>query len=120
MTARMDRQQSDNLWRKLVEGRLITGAFFLRHWLTIAMIIGMVLVYITTRYSCQHSMERIRTLTARLEVVETESLRVKGEYMSRIRESSMRERLDSLGIPLSVQMQPPYLLSSTDGDKKEK
>lgn len=120
MTQINSKTQPDTLWRKLVEGRLITGSFFLRHWLTIAMIIGMVLLYITTRYSCQHSMERIRTLTARLEVVETESLRVKGEYMSRIRESEMRQRLDSLGLPLSVQMQPPYHLSTNGNDKKEK
>lgn len=119
MNSTPDKTQPDTLWRKLVEGRLITGSFFLQHWLTIVMIIGMVLLYITTRYSCQHSMERIRTLSARLEVVETESLRVKGQYMSRIRESEMRQRLDSMGLPLSVQMQPPYHLS-TNGNKKEK
>ena len=74
----------------------------------------MVLVYITNRYSCQRSMEQIRTLRSRLEVVETESFRIRGIYMSRIRESAMRERLDSLGIPLAVQNQPPYHLPSNE------
>ena len=103
-------KRSDSLWSRTVQGRWLTGAFFVRYWLSIMMFIGMVLIYITTRYSYQRSMEEIRTLTNRLEVVRTESFRVRGEYMSRIRESSMRQTLDSLGVPLSVQLQPPYHL----------
>ncbi len=109
-------QLKDTIFRRMVQGRLISGQFFINHWLQIFTIIAMVLVYITNRYSCQRSMEQIRTLRARLEVVETESFRIRGIYMSRIRESAMRERLDSLGIPLSVQTQPPYHLPS---DEKE-
>lgn len=104
-------QQRDTVLRRLVQGRLVTGHFFMRYWLQIFVLIAMVLVYITNRYSCQRAMEQIRTLTSRLEVVETESFRVRGIYMSRIRESAMRERLDSLGIPLAVQIQPPYHIS---------
>ncbi|MDE6535783.1 MAG: hypothetical protein K2K82_07240 [Muribaculaceae bacterium] len=104
----------DSMFRRLVQGRLVNGQFFLRYWLQIFAVLIMVLAYITNRYSCQHSMEQIRTLTSRLQVVETESFRVRGIYMSRIRESAMRQRLDSLGIPLSVQAQPPYQLSGND------
>lgn len=103
-------QLKDTVFRRLVQGRIVDGHFFVNHWIQIFTIIAMVLVYITNRYSCQRSMEQIRTLRSRLEVVETESFRIRGIYMSRIRESAMRERLDSLGIPLSVQNQPPYHL----------
>lgn len=101
-------KMNDTMLRRLVQGRLVNGQFFMRYWLQIFAVLVMVLAYITNRYSCQHSMEQIRTLTSRLQVVETESFRVRGIYMSRIRESAMRQRLDSLGIPLSVQTQPPY------------
>ena len=107
----------DTILRRLVQGRLVTGHFFMRYWLQIFVVIAMVLIYITNRYSCQRSMEQIRTLTSRLEVVETESFRIRGIYMSRIRESAMRARLDSLGIPLSVQIQPPYHISSNEAEK---
>lgn len=111
-------QLKDTIFRRLVQGRLLTGHFFMRYWLQIFVIIAMVLIYITNRYSCQRSMEQIKTLTSRLEVVETESFRVRGIYMSRIRESAMRARLDSLGIPLSVQIRPPYHLSSNEAEKQ--
>lgn len=104
----------DSMFRRLVQGRLVNGHFFMRYWLQIFAVLIMILAYITNRYSCQHSMEQIRTLTSRLQVVETESFRVRGIYMSRIRESAMRQRLDSLGIPLSVQTQPPYHISSNE------
>ncbi|MDE6145573.1 MAG: hypothetical protein K2O38_03450 [Muribaculaceae bacterium] len=107
-------QLKDTVLRRLVQGRLVTGHFFMRYWLQIFVLIAMILVYITNRYSCQRAMEQIRVLTSRLEVVETESFRVRGLYMSRIRESAMRTRLDSLGIPLAVQIQPPYHLSANE------
>lgn len=98
----------DSLISRLIEGRLISGEFFARHWLQVFVIMAMVLVYITNRYSCQRSMEQIRQLHNRLDIVQTESYRVRGEYMGRIRESQMRQTLDSLGLNLSVQSRPPY------------
>ena len=106
-------QSAENSWlHRVLEGRIVTGDFFRNHLLQIILLLGMILVYITNRYSCQRSMEEIRSLNNRLQVVETESFRVRGYYMSRIRESSMRDALDSLGIRLSVQTQPPFILDS--------
>lgn len=94
----------------IVRGTLVSGHFFARHWLSLSVVLIMVLFYITNRYSCQDSMGRIKTLTTRVQVIETESMRERGAYMSRIRESAMSRRLDSLGIPLAVQPTPPYIL----------
>lgn len=103
-----DDKKKDLWFRRVIEGRLLTGAFFVRHWLQIVAILAMILLYITNRYSCQQSMEHIRTLNNRLSVVQTESYRIRGEYMSKIRESEMRQRLDTLGLDLSVGQEPPY------------
>lgn len=97
-----------NILSRLIEGRLVSADFFVRNWLKIFVILAMVLVYITNRYSCQRSMEQIRQLHNRLDIVQTESYRVRGEYMGRIRESQMRQQLDSVGLDLSVQTKPPY------------
>lgn len=103
----------DTIFHRLIQGRLVTGTFFARHWLKIFIVLTMILVYITNRYSCQRDMEEIRRLNNRLVIVQTESYRVRGEYMGRIRESEMRAMLDSLGLNLAVQSQPPYHLSSS-------
>lgn len=108
------RQKADTWYMRLIEGRLVSGAFFARHWLQVFVILAMVLVYITNRYSCQRSMEEIRRLNNRLDIVQTESYRVRGEYMGRIRESQMRRTLDSLGLNLAVQSRPPYHVSKVN------
>lgn len=50
-----------------------------------------ILIYITNRYQCLTRMEDIRKLEQELEIVETERIRERSTYMSRIRESSMQE-----------------------------
>lgn len=101
-------KERDSWLSRIVEGRLVTGTFFTRHWVQVMVIVAMMLVYITNRYSCQRSMEQIRKLNERLEVVQTESYRLRGQYMGRIRESAMKQMLDSLGLDLAIQNQPPY------------
>lgn len=103
-------QSQDNLLSRLLQGRLVSGAFFARYWLQIFLVLAMVLIYITNRYSCQRSMEQINRLNNRLEVVRTESIRIRGEYMGRIRESSMQRSVEEAGLDLAVQPQPPYHL----------
>lgn len=67
------------------------------------------MVYITNRYQCLTRMEEIRKLEHELEIVQTERIRERSEYMSRIRESSMQELVDTMHLNLRVQDKPPYL-----------
>ena len=68
------------------------------------------MVYITNRYQCLTRMEEIRKLEHELEIVQTERIRERSEYMSRIRESSMQELVDTMHLNLRVQDKPPYRL----------
>ncbi|MDE6489899.1 MAG: hypothetical protein K2L49_01930 [Muribaculaceae bacterium] len=102
--------KDDSLLLKALHGRLLTTDIFARNWLTLLLLIVMVLIYITNKYQCQRSMEEIRDLTRRLEVVETERVRVRSEYMSGIRESAMQHLVDTMHLGLSVQPRPPYRL----------
>lgn len=108
----MTEPKKDNIFIRIIQGTIVSGTFFARHWGKILIVVFMVLLYITNRYSCQHSMSEIRKLNERLNIVQSESYRVRGEYMSRIRESEMREMLDTLHTGLSVQSQPPYHISA--------
>ncbi len=110
-------RERDSWLGRIIEGRLVTGDFFTRHWLQVFVILAMLLVYITNRYSCQRSMEQIRRLNTRLDIVQTESYRIRGEYMGRIRESQMRRTLDSLGLDLAVQSRPPYHVTTSNPRK---
>ncbi|WP_289289097.1 FtsL-like putative cell division protein [uncultured Muribaculum sp.] len=103
--------KNDNLLVKLINGRLLSSDFFARHWKSVLLAILMVLIYITNRYQCLTRMEEIRRLEQELEVVETERIRVRSTYMSRIRESSMQEMVDTMHLNLRIQDKPPYKLS---------
>ena len=102
--------KNDNLLVKLINGRLLSSDFFARHWKSVLLAILMVLIYITNRYQCLTRMEEIRRLEQELEVVETERIRVRSTYMSRIRESSMQEMVDTMHLNLRIQDKPPYKL----------
>ena len=103
--------KADNLLVKLINGRLLSSDFFARHWKSVLLAILMVLIYITNRYQCLTRMEEIRRLEQELEVVETVRIRVRSTYMSRIRESSMQEMVDTMHLNLRIQDKPPYKLS---------
>lgn len=105
-----DNEKKTSLLGSFIAGSIVSGRFFVKHWLQLFICLALMLIYMTNRFSCAHSMEQISRLKTRLEVVETRAVRTRGIYMSRIRESAMRQRLDSMGIPLTVQNQPPYRL----------
>lgn len=103
--------KKDSLLLRTVMGKLLSSDLFARHYGSIVLVIGMILVYITNRYQCLTRMEEIRKLNRELEIVETERVRVKSLYMSRIRESSMQELVDTMHLNLQVQDRPPYQMS---------
>ncbi len=102
--------QQDSFMLRALHGRLLDTDLFAHNWLTVLLALIMILLYITNKYYCQTRMEDIRSLTQQLEVIETEQIRVRSEYMSRIRESAMQELVDSMHLGLRVQPQPPYRL----------
>lgn len=105
-----NKQQHDSFMLRALHGRLLDTDMFTRNWLAISLGVIMILLYITNKYACQTKMEEIRRLTYQLEVVETEQIRVRSEYMSRIRESAMQHLVDSMHLGLHIQQQPPYRL----------
>lgn len=100
----------DIMWR-IIRGQLLTVEFFARHWLKIAVLMVMILVYISNKYQCQTSMVLIKKYERELEIVKNQSVTERGRYMGKTRESSMQELVDSLHLDLRKQEQPPFKIS---------
>lgn len=91
-----------------LRGRFISTDFFSRHWISVALLVLMFVWYITNKYECQTSMETIQKLEKQLEIVRTERVREQSRYMSRIRESAMRDLVRRNRLDLEVQDTPPF------------
>jgi hypothetical protein len=102
---------------RALHGELLTLDLFLKHWIRIFLFVAMIIIFISSKYECQTCMEEIKTLKRDLEIVETECVRVKGEYMSRVRESYMSHLVDSMRLNLKVQEQPPFKLTYEEQDQ---
>lgn len=102
------KQKRDSFLFSAFRGKLLSSDMLIRNAGNILLVVIMILVYITNRYECLTSMEEIRRLNRELEIVETERVRVRSLYMSRIRESSMQQLVDTMHLNLKVQERPPY------------
>lgn len=100
--------------RHVLWGNVVTSDFFWRHKLKIFVALVLIMIYISTKYQCLTSMESIRRLEQELEVVRTERIRAKSDYMSRIRESSMAALADSIHPGLKARTAPPVLIDYLD------
>ena len=102
--------QSDNIFVKVLQGRILSYKFFLRYAVPIGGILLFFLVLIASKFHNQSQKGEIARLRAEMNYLKTEYVRVCGEYNSQIRETEMQERIDSLHINLSVPDQPPFKL----------
>ena len=105
--------QSFSFWsylRRLFRGQVISSDFFARHWLSTLIFLIVIMVYITTKFTYRTNLEKIAALEKQLEIVQNESSRERSSFMSRIRETTMQQLVDSLGLNLRVQPPPPYTI----------
>lgn len=95
--------------KDIVEG--IPGNWFLKHFVPVVVVVALSMTYISVRFDCVTAMETVQKLNRRLEVTRTEVQRERSTYMSATCESSMQQMVDSLGLGLQIQEQPPFKIS---------
>ena len=95
--------------KDIVEG--IPGNWFLKHFVPVVVVVTLSMTYISVRFDCVTAMETVQKLNRRLEVTRTEVQRERSTYMSATCESSMQQMVDSLGLGLQIQEQPPFKIS---------
>ena len=96
-----------------VRGRWLSTRFFSRNWGIILALVVLVMIYITNRYQCLTAMENIQKLNKELEVIKSERIRQKSEYMNAIREKTMQKSIREAGLDLTHREQPPFKLQIT-------
>ncbi|MGM9871784.1 MAG: FtsL-like putative cell division protein [Muribaculaceae bacterium] len=99
---------------QLFLGDLISSKFFTRHKFSIIGMVVLLILYISFQYECKTRMETIDNLNKELAIVQSESIRQKSTYHSRIRESVMQQMVDSMRLGLKVQDQPPFKITYTN------
>ena len=126
--SKTDKQNSGSmkLLERVLYGNVVSTEFFSRHWIKVFLVVIIAMIFISTKYQCMTATEQIKELQKELNVARTESVRERSTYMSRIRESAMKELVDTILPGLAVPEHPAYILnlnpspdSNTDNENKE-
>ena len=108
-----DRLSLLGILQGVFQGRIfLTPEFFKRYWLYIIAATVMMLMYISNKYVYQSDMAKLKELKTSLNNARTDYVDASSNYNSRILESQMKQRVDSMGIDLNISNQPPYELKS--------
>lgn len=107
-------KKKHSLFWRIIHGQLLTIDFFVRHWLKIVVLVGMILVYISNKYECQTRMVTIKKLEKELEIKKNQCISERSKYMGNTRESAMQDLVDSLQLNLKKQEQPPFKISYSE------
>ena len=108
-----DRLSLLGILQGVFQGRIfLTLEFFKRYWLYIIAATVMMLMYISNKYVYQSDMAKLKELKTSLNNALTDYVDASSNYNSRILESQMKQRVDSMGIDLNISNQPPYELKS--------
>lgn len=110
MATNTTKKKKSSLIGTAVRGGWLSTRFFSRNWGIILALVILVMIYITNRYQCLTAMENIQKLNKELEVVKSERIRQKSDYMNAIREKTMLKSIHDAGLDLTHRDQPPYKL----------
>ncbi len=101
---------NSSLIRRIVSGEMVDSDFFGRHWVKMLALLFILFTFISGKYTCMTSIEECNRLKTELDVTYKEFMRIRSEYMGKIRESVVKERVDSLKMNLELQEVPAYQL----------
>ncbi len=111
MTTKKKVEEKDNIFKQIKQGRIISSDFFIKHWITISLILIISFIYISAKYTCQLRKEQILSLRKDLNNAKTDCVRFSAEFKSQIREAKMKSLVDSMRLNLEIAEQPPFKLS---------
>ena len=108
------------LWR-IVHGQWLSVKNYKRTLTSVVIIVALFLIYISFKFDAQMKIAEIIHLGDELANAKTNMVSASSDYSSRIRESELTQKLDTLHLYLKVAEQPPYYLDSQNdnADGKE-
>ena len=96
--------------KDLLQGRIISHDVLMRQWKKIAVIMVLLLVYISNRYTCQQKISELNRLRQELTDVRYEALTISAELMGKSRQSQVKKLMEEKGLSLEESKQPPFKL----------
>lgn len=102
---------SSKIVRNVVQGRIfLTLNFFKKNWVYALAFIVLMLMYISNKYMCQNHLQQVMQLRLELDNARTDCVTSSAKYNSMIRESQMKNLVDTMHLGLTSPDQPPYKL----------
>ncbi|MDO4512195.1 MAG: FtsL-like putative cell division protein [Bacteroidales bacterium] len=98
-----------NRW---IQGRsFLTLDFFRRNFLYILGITALIMMNISKKYEYQECLQQVIKLNSELNDVRTDCVNASAQFNSKIRESEMKQLIDTCRIDLLTPDQPPFKLT---------
>ena len=94
--------------KNVISGKLVPIEFLRRYFGGFVLVMLLLLGYIANKFTCQMDMETIKTLKTELARVKTDYVNASASYYSRIRETEMKQLVDSFHLGLQSPECPPY------------
>lgn len=101
-----------NILKAVLYGEIIPITVVRRYSGVLLLVLLFLLGYIANKFMCQLDMQTIKQLKVELARVKTDYVNASASYYSRIRETEMKELVDSLNLGLKSPDCPPYKVSS--------
>lgn len=97
-------------WKSIVGGDILATGFFHRQAKLIALIMVLVIFYISNRYSVQQQLIRIEELKTELTDMKYNALTRSSELMEKSRQSRIEEYVATQESDLQTATTPPYVI----------
>ena len=116
-------KKSSSLLKRIYRGQWLSVKDYKRNIIGVVVVVAMFIIYISFKFDVQMKIAQIIHLSEVLANAKTNMVNASSEYSSKIRESELTQKLDTLHMYLKVAEQPPYYLYSSndtdDGEEKE-
>jgi cell division protein FtsL len=93
---------------RVLSGAILTEGFFVENIRFFVVIIIIVILYISNRYSCISKMAEIETLKTELKDAKYESLTISSQLTGMSRQGQVRSLIEKNGLDLNVPTEPAY------------
>ena len=118
-------KKSSSLLKRIYRGQWLSVKDYKRNIIGVVVVVAMFIIYISFKFDVQMKIAQIIHLSEVLANAKTNMVNASSEYSSKIRESELTQKLDTLHTVSYTHLTlPPYYLDSSndtdDGEEKEK
>lgn len=110
MSAEQEKKKKKNVLKSWIGGELLLSPFLSRQIGLIALVAGLIIVYVSNRYAFQYEQVEIQRLRTKLEDTKYEALARSSELMEKSRESNIERYIEEQGSDLQMSTCPPVVI----------